>query len=287
MSEGTKGYRLWYVYNDKLVLSRDELFDTISVTNMVKRAFGQTEEALTTESAPRGSPTAEETNTPTGGSTGVVGADPLTQSSTDSVGAESPTQAATPEVGATSKRRRAGLVEVPQSQEPRSRREAKKPKRYQDYQIYWCTKCLHPQSLKQALSGPPREQWKQAMELEYDSLIENGTWGHVRLPLGRKAFQCHWVLVVKYNADGTVEQFKARLVAQVNHQGFRVDCDEEYAPVARLELLPSDSNRNRIGLSYPSDGCPYDEERLTRRAMYACLPQKTANSGNDKAGEVS
>ncbi|POM81691.1 Integrase catalytic core protein [Phytophthora palmivora] len=75
-----------------------------------------------------------------------------------------------------------------------------------------------PRSLKQALSGPHREQWKQALELEYDSLIENGTW---RL----------------YNADGTVERFKARLVAQGNHQGFGVDCGEVYAPVARFESL--------------------------------------------------
>ncbi|POM59763.1 Integrase catalytic core protein [Phytophthora palmivora] len=79
-----------------------------------------------------------------------------------------------------------------------------------------------PRSLKQALSGPHREQWKQALELEYDSLIENGTWRLVRLPPG---------------PDGTIERFKARLVAQGNHQAFGVDCDEVYAPVARFESL--------------------------------------------------
>ncbi|POM81690.1 Transposon Polyprotein integrase [Phytophthora palmivora] len=94
ISEDTKGYRLWDTYNNKHLISRDVLFDTTNVAAMVKRAFGQTEEALTTESAARESPTAEEKNTPTGGSTEVVGADPLAQSSTDAVGAESPTQAA-------------------------------------------------------------------------------------------------------------------------------------------------------------------------------------------------
>ncbi|POM64119.1 Integrase catalytic core protein [Phytophthora palmivora] len=44
-------------------------------------------------------------------------------------------------------------------------------------------------------------------------------------------------LIVKYNADGTVERFRARLVAQGNHQEFGVDCDEVYAPVARFESL--------------------------------------------------
>ncbi|OWY99286.1 Integrase, catalytic core protein [Phytophthora megakarya] len=93
-----------------------------------------------------------------------------------------------------------------------------------------------PRSLKAALNEH-REQWKQALELEYDSLIENGTWRFVRLPPGRKALPSHWVLAIKYNADGTVEWFKARLVAQGNYQEFGVDCDEVYAPVARFESL--------------------------------------------------
>ncbi|OWY90842.1 LOW QUALITY PROTEIN: Integrase, catalytic core protein, partial [Phytophthora megakarya] len=71
----------------------------------------------------------------------------------------------------------------------------------------------------------------------YDSLIENGTWKLVRLPPGHKALPSHWVLVVKYNADGTVERFKARPVAQGNYQEFGVDCDEVYAPVVRFESL--------------------------------------------------
>jgi hypothetical protein len=68
-------------------------------------------------------------------------------------------------------------------------------------------------------------------------LIENGTWRLVLLPPGQKGLPWHWVLVVKYNADGTVEKFKARLFAQENHQEFGVDCDEVYAPVARFESL--------------------------------------------------
>ncbi|OWY91143.1 Integrase, catalytic core protein, partial [Phytophthora megakarya] len=43
--------------------------------------------------------------------------------------------------------------------------------------------------------------------------------------------------IIKYNVDGTVERFKAHLVAQGNYQEFGVDCDEVYAPVARFESL--------------------------------------------------
>ncbi|OWZ21845.1 LOW QUALITY PROTEIN: Integrase, catalytic core protein [Phytophthora megakarya] len=49
------------------------------------------------------------------------------------------------------------------------------------------------------------------------------------------ALPSHWVLVVKYNADGTVERFN--LVGQGNYREFGVDCDEVYAPVARFESL--------------------------------------------------
>ncbi|OWZ04384.1 Gag-pol Polyprotein [Phytophthora megakarya] len=58
-----------------------------------------------------------------------------------------------------------------------------------------------------------------------------------KLPIGYKALPCHWALAMKYNADGSIERFKARLVAQGNHQEFGVNCDEVYAPVARFESL--------------------------------------------------
>ncbi|GMF23042.1 unnamed protein product [Phytophthora fragariaefolia] len=233
ISDETKGYRLW----DKHILSRDVLFDTNSVATIVKRAFDRHNVAATIEFAARESPAAErvEVNTPA-------------TESTVAVGAEVPALETTGAVGATSKRRR-GLIEAIPNREPRPRREIKKPKRYSDDQCFQAkmdksiakdileNRVPAPRSLKEALRGPHREQWKQALELEYDSLIENGTWRLVPLPPGRKALPCHWVLVVKYNADGSVERFKARLVAQGNHQEYGVDCDEVYAPVARFESL--------------------------------------------------
>ncbi|OWZ05622.1 Integrase, catalytic core protein [Phytophthora megakarya] len=77
---------------------------------------------------------------------------------------------------------------------------------------------------------------KEALDLEYQSLLENGTWKLTKLSIGYKALPRHWVLAVKYNADGSIERFKARLVAQGNHQEFGVNCDEVYAP-ARFKSL--------------------------------------------------
>ncbi|GMG16291.1 unnamed protein product [Phytophthora fragariaefolia] len=119
MSEDTKGHRLWNIYNKKHMVSRDVLFDTIDVANMVRKAFRSSEPEDTSESAAREPPA--EINLPATESTGAVGATTLVTKSTGTVGA--------------SKRRRVGLVEPP-SWDPRPRRETKRPKRYQDYQCF-------------------------------------------------------------------------------------------------------------------------------------------------------
>jgi len=57
------------------------------------------------------------------------------------------------------------------------------------------------------------EEWRKAMQEEYDSLIENKTWTIDKLPPGRKAIGCRWTYKVKERSDGSFERFKARLVA--------------------------------------------------------------------------
>ncbi|RAW30052.1 hypothetical protein PC110_g13568 [Phytophthora cactorum] len=49
ISEEIKDYRLWDVYNNKHIISRDVLFDTTNVATIVQRALGSLEPADTTE----------------------------------------------------------------------------------------------------------------------------------------------------------------------------------------------------------------------------------------------
>ena len=74
-----------------------------------------------------------------------------------------------------------------------------------------------------------------AMASEMKSLQENDMWELVHLPEGRKALGSKWVYKVKTDADGSIERYKARLVAQGYSQKYGTDYDQTYSPVVRLE----------------------------------------------------
>ena len=62
--------------------------------------------------------------------------------------------------------------------------------------------------------SPDCEFWKKAVNDEIDLLISNKTWKLVDLPPGCKTIDCKWVLRKKLKPDGTIDKFKARLVAK-------------------------------------------------------------------------
>jgi hypothetical protein len=64
------------------------------------------------------------------------------------------------------------------------------------------------------MQRPNADLWYQAAVKEMEAHIENGTWELVKLPPGCKAIGSRWVFKVKRNADGSVERYKARVVAK-------------------------------------------------------------------------
>jgi hypothetical protein len=72
---------------------------------------------------------------------------------------------------------------------------------------------FEPRSYEAALRCDEHKLWKQAMQTEFDSLIENETWTLVELPKGNKAVKSKWIFKIKMQ-DGRVSRHKARLVAQ-------------------------------------------------------------------------
>jgi len=61
------------------------------------------------------------------------------------------------------------------------------------------------------------------MQEEYDALMANNTWTLTSLPLGRKSIGCKWIFHVKENVDGTINKYKACLVAKGFHQKYGCD----------------------------------------------------------------
>lgn len=90
-----------------------------------------------------------------------------------------------------------------------------------------------PITVKEALESDNVENWKNAMLKEYSSLVENRTWSLVVPPKHRNVIGCKWVFTTKRDADGAVEKYKARLVAQGCFQKRNVDYFETFAPVIR------------------------------------------------------
>ncbi|GAA0161920.1 hypothetical protein LIER_18126 [Lithospermum erythrorhizon] len=56
--------------------------------------------------------------------------------------------------------------------------------------------------------------WKETINDEMNSIMSNGTYKIIDLPLGSKSIGCKWVFRIKYCVDGTILSFKASLIAK-------------------------------------------------------------------------
>ncbi|XP_075504579.1 uncharacterized protein LOC142542016 [Primulina tabacum] len=63
-------------------------------------------------------------------------------------------------------------------------------------------------------SDPQLRKSNRKVEEEMDSMKSNQVWELVELPKARKAIGNKWVLKIKRKPDGTIERYKARLVAK-------------------------------------------------------------------------
>ncbi|CAI7853277.1 unnamed protein product [Closterium sp. NIES-54] len=94
-----------------------------------------------------------------------------------------------------------------------------------------------PRTHTEALASPDAPLWKQAMEKELVSIKENDVFELVDPPNGAYLGGCKWVLKNKLGADGSVERYKARLVAQGYAQREGEHYSEAFAPVAKATTL--------------------------------------------------
>lgn len=91
-----------------------------------------------------------------------------------------------------------------------------------------------PNSVQEALQDP---NWNAATMEEIKALEKNKTWIITDLPKGKRTIGCKWIFLVKYKADGSIERFKAWLVAKGFTQSYGIDHQETFAPVAKLNTI--------------------------------------------------
>jgi hypothetical protein len=129
------------------------------------------------------------------------------------------------------------IIPVPDLARPvRNRRN---PDRYGEWVMSAASVETDPKTYKQATKSPNAKQWESAMLEEISSLEKHKTWDLVDLPEGKNLVGCKWVFKTKRDANGDVDRFKARLVAQGYSQEYGVDYDEVFAPVARYDSIRS------------------------------------------------
>ncbi|GKF78589.1 ribonuclease H-like domain-containing protein, partial [Tanacetum coccineum] len=87
-----------------------------------------------------------------------------------------------------------------------------------------------PRSHVHALRDP---KWKEAMLDEYNALITNGTWVLVPRPNNVNVVHSMWLFKHKFNADGSLNTYKARLVANGRSQRQGIDCDKTFSLVVK------------------------------------------------------
>lgn len=91
-----------------------------------------------------------------------------------------------------------------------------------------------PSTYRQAAND---KEWRLAMEKEMDSIERNGTWKLTEPPKEQKIIGLKWIYKLKKDASGNVVKYKARLVAKGYSQEQGVDFEENFAPVTRLETV--------------------------------------------------
>lgn len=121
-------------------------------------------------------------------------------------------------------------------------RSGRKVKKY-DYSLLHHGRIAHalsdPSTWEEAITSPEATQWKIAAAEEFRSLKDTGTIEIIprhKLPKGRKPMKCKWVFKKKYNADGSVDRWKARARQKVSPKDRVLTIKKLLLPLQGLRL---------------------------------------------------
>ena len=93
-----------------------------------------------------------------------------------------------------------------------------------------------PQNFNEAMSSPEAPMWKEDVNSEIESIMQNHTWELVDLPLGSKPLGCKWIFKRKRKTDGSIDNYKARLVVK-GYKQKGLDYFDTYSLVTRITSI--------------------------------------------------
>ena len=87
------------------------------------------------------------------------------------------------------------------------------------------------------MTGPEAPLWKEDVNNEIESIMQNHTWELVDLPPGSKPLGYKWIFKRKMKADGSIDKYKVRLVVKGYRQKEGLDYFDTYSPVTRITSI--------------------------------------------------
>ena len=63
------------------------------------------------------------------------------------------------------------------------------------------------------------------------------SWDLITLPLGQSVVGCKWIYMIKTHSNGSIERYKARLIAKGFTQEYGIDYEETFTPAARISSV--------------------------------------------------
>lgn len=106
------------------------------------------------------------------------------------------------------------------------------------------------------------QRWVAAMDAEHNALLHNKTWHLVPAPKGKNIIGCKWVYKVKKKADGSVDRYKAHLVAKGYKQRYVLDYEDTFCPVVKAVAI-------RLVLSIAVSRAGHSDSSMCK--MHSCM----------------